>query len=90
MLPLLRVAIVIIAATISATSEGKAGTATITVSAVPVATVTVAPTTLPLVVYSMVRKSVEPRINAISTLMLVGTTVLVWAADRLARGSARA
>jgi spermidine/putrescine transport system permease protein len=46
-------------------------------------------TTLPLVVYSMVRKSVEPTINAISTLMLVVTTVLVWAADRLARGSVR-
>jgi spermidine/putrescine transport system permease protein len=46
-------------------------------------------TTLPLVVYSMVRKSVEPTINAISTIMLVVTTVLVWAADRLARGSAR-
>ena len=35
-------------ATITATSEGKTGTATITVTAVPVATVTVAPTTLPL------------------------------------------
>ena len=35
-------------ATITATSEGKTGTATITVSAVPVATVTVAPGTLPL------------------------------------------
>ncbi len=46
--------------------------------------------TLPLVVYSMVRKSVEPTINAISALVLVGTTALVWAADRLARGSARA
>lgn len=46
-------------------------------------------TTLPLVVYSMVRKSVEPTINAISTLMLIVTTVLVWAADRLARGSGR-
>ncbi|HEX5819641.1 MAG TPA: ABC transporter permease [Gemmatimonadales bacterium] len=46
-------------------------------------------TTLPLVVYSMVRKSVEPTINAISTIMLLVTTVLVWAADRLARGSAR-
>ncbi len=42
-------------------------------------------TTLPLVVYSMVRRSVEPTINAISTLMLVGTTLLVYAADRLAR-----
>jgi spermidine/putrescine transport system permease protein len=47
-------------------------------------------TTLPLVVYSMVRKSVEPTINAISTIMLLVTTALVWAADRLARGSARA
>lgn len=43
-------------------------------------------TTLPLVVYSMVRRSVEPSINAISTLMLVGTTVLVYVADRLTRG----
>jgi len=46
--------------------------------------------TLPLVVYSMVRRSVEPTINAISVIMLVVTTVLVYAADRLARGSARA
>lgn len=46
-------------------------------------------TTLPLVVYSMVRKSVEPTINAISTIMLLVTTVLVWVADRLARGSVR-
>ena len=37
-------------ATITATSEGKSGTAAITVSAVPVATVTVAPATLPLTV----------------------------------------
>jgi uncharacterized protein YjdB len=35
-------------ATITATSEGKSGTATVTVSSVPVATVTVAPTSLPL------------------------------------------
>ena len=35
-------------ATITATSEGKTGTATITVTTVPVASVTVAPTTLPL------------------------------------------
>ncbi|HEX5634491.1 MAG TPA: ABC transporter permease [Gemmatimonadales bacterium] len=46
-------------------------------------------TTLPLVVYSMVRKSVEPTINAISTIMLVVTTALVWLAERLSRGSAR-
>jgi len=37
-------------ATITATSEGKSGTAAITVSPIPVATVTVAPTTLPLIV----------------------------------------
>lgn len=43
-------------------------------------------TTLPLIVYSMVRRSVEPTINAISTLMLVGTTLLVYLADRLVRG----
>ncbi|HUQ80387.1 MAG TPA: Ig-like domain-containing protein [Gemmatimonadaceae bacterium] len=35
-------------ATISATSEGKTGTAAVTVTAVPVASVTVAPSTLPL------------------------------------------
>ncbi len=46
-------------------------------------------TTLPLVVYSMVRRSVEPTINAISTLMLVGTTILVYVADRLVRRSPR-
>lgn len=47
-------------------------------------------TTLPLVVYSMVRKSVEPTINAISALVLLVTTLLVFLADRLARGRARA
>lgn len=47
-------------------------------------------TTLPLIVYSMVRRSVEPTINAISTLMLVGTTVLVYLADRLIRRRDRA
>jgi spermidine/putrescine transport system permease protein len=47
-------------------------------------------TTLPLAVYSMVRKSVEPTINALSALLVIGTTVAVYLADRLARGSARA
>ena len=47
-------------------------------------------TTLPLAVYSMVRKSVEPTINALSALLVVVTTVAVYFADRLARGSTRA
>ena len=41
--------------------------------------------TLPLVVYSMVRRNIEPSINAISTLILVGTTVLIYFADRFGR-----
>ena len=41
--------------------------------------------TLPIVVYGMVRKNVEPSINAISTIILLGTAVLIYVADRLAR-----
>jgi spermidine/putrescine transport system permease protein len=41
--------------------------------------------TLPIVVYSMVRRNVEPSVNAISTLVLVGTSLLIWLADRLMR-----
>jgi spermidine/putrescine transport system permease protein len=41
--------------------------------------------TLPIVVYHMVRKNIEPSINAISTVVLVVTTVLVIAAERLSR-----
>ncbi len=41
--------------------------------------------TLPLVVYSMVRRGIEPSVNAISTIITVGTTVLLLAADRLVR-----
>ena len=41
--------------------------------------------TLPIVVYGMVRKNIEPSINAISTVVLVVTTVLVIAAERLSR-----
>lgn len=41
--------------------------------------------TLPIVVYGMVRKNVEPSINAISTIILVATAVLIYLADRLAR-----
>ncbi|HEU5304704.1 MAG TPA: ABC transporter permease [Gemmatimonadales bacterium] len=42
--------------------------------------------TLPIVVYGMVRKNVEPSINAISTIILLVTAVLIYLADRLARG----
>lgn len=41
--------------------------------------------TLPIVVYSMVRKNIEPSINAISTLILIATTILVYFADKLER-----
>lgn len=43
--------------------------------------------TLPIVVYGMVRKNIEPSINAISTIVLVLTTLLIWASDRLARST---
>jgi spermidine/putrescine transport system permease protein len=41
--------------------------------------------TLPIVVYTMVRKNIEPSINAISTVILVVTTVLVLVAERAGR-----
>jgi spermidine/putrescine transport system permease protein len=41
--------------------------------------------TLPIVVYGMVRKNIEPSINAISTIILVVTALLVYLADRLGR-----
>ncbi len=41
--------------------------------------------TLPLLVYGMVRKNIEPSINAISTLVLVVTSILIYASDRLTR-----
>lgn len=40
-------------------------------------------TTLPLLVYSMVRRGVEPTINAISTIILVVTTTAILVAYRL-------
>lgn len=46
--------------------------------------------TLPLVVYSMVRRNIEPSINAISTLILLVTTLLIYLADRYGRPRARA
>jgi spermidine/putrescine transport system permease protein len=41
--------------------------------------------TLPIVVYGMVRKNIEPSINAISTLILVVTAILIYLSDRLSR-----
>ena len=41
--------------------------------------------TLPIVVYTMVRKNIEPSINAISTLILIVTTILIVVADRASR-----
>ena len=41
--------------------------------------------TLPIVVYTMVRKNIEPSINAISTVILVATTLLILVAHRATR-----
>jgi spermidine/putrescine transport system permease protein len=45
--------------------------------------------TLPIVVYGMVRKNVEPSINAISTIILLVTAGLIYLADRLLRARER-
>jgi spermidine/putrescine transport system substrate-binding protein/spermidine/putrescine transport system permease protein len=42
--------------------------------------------TLPLKIYSMVKTGVTPEINAISSVLLVATLVLVFASERLATG----
>lgn len=44
--------------------------------------------TLPIVVYTMVRKNIEPSINAISTIILIVTTVLIVVANRASREKA--
>jgi spermidine/putrescine transport system permease protein len=44
--------------------------------------------TLPIVVYGMVRRTVEPTVNAISTIILIVTAVLIYLADRLLRKQA--
>jgi spermidine/putrescine transport system permease protein len=46
--------------------------------------------TLPVVVYGMVRRNIEPTVNAISTIVLAVTTLLIWLADRLNRSRAAA
>jgi spermidine/putrescine transport system permease protein len=43
-------------------------------------------TTLPIQIYSMVKSGISPEINAVSTLLLVATGLLLWAASRLERG----
>jgi spermidine/putrescine transport system permease protein len=46
--------------------------------------------TLPVVIYSMIKKSREfPVINALSTLLLIVTFVTVWAAQRLSQGPSK-
>jgi spermidine/putrescine transport system permease protein len=42
-------------------------------------------TTLPLQIYSMLKVGVTPEVNAVSTLILAGTVVLILAAQRLQR-----
>lgn len=42
-------------------------------------------TTLPITIYSMVRRTVEPSINALSTIILLSTSLLILAADWLGR-----
>ncbi len=41
--------------------------------------------TLPVVIYGMVRRNIDPTINAVSTIVLVFTSVLIYGADRLGR-----
>ncbi len=41
--------------------------------------------TLPVVVYTMVRKNIEPSVNAISTIVLVVTTLLLLLSERIGR-----
>lgn len=41
--------------------------------------------TLPMVVYGMVRRNVEPTVNAISTVILVVTSLAIWGMVRLTR-----
>lgn len=43
--------------------------------------------TLPVVVYGMVRRNIDPTVNAISTVVLVITSLLIYGADRLSRQS---
>jgi spermidine/putrescine transport system permease protein len=44
-------------------------------------------TTLPVQIYSMVRSGISPEINAVSTIILVATSLLLFAAYRLEQGA---
>jgi spermidine/putrescine transport system permease protein len=46
-------------------------------------------TTLPLEIYSRLKRGVSPEINAVSCVILVATMLLVYVAQRLERGSMR-
>jgi hypothetical protein len=61
------------------------GGASIVLSAVLGALVALAPYRCQERIYGMVRWSIEPSINAISTIILLVTTGLIYLADRLAR-----
>ena len=41
--------------------------------------------TLPIAIYSMVRRTIEPSINALSTIIIIATSILIFSADRLSR-----
>ena len=41
--------------------------------------------TLPVVIYGMVRRNIDPTVNAVSTVVLVVTTILIYISDRYAR-----
>ncbi len=43
-------------------------------------------TTLPIPIYSMVRSGISPEINAVSTLLLAATSLMLFAAHRLEQG----
>jgi spermidine/putrescine transport system permease protein len=44
-------------------------------------------TTLPVQIYSMLRRGITPEINAVSTLLLLATSLLLFAAHRLEQGA---
>ena len=44
-------------------------------------------TTLPVQIYSMLRRGITPEINAVSSLMLMATSLLLFAAHRLEQGA---
>jgi spermidine/putrescine transport system permease protein len=41
--------------------------------------------TLPVVIYGMVRRNIDPTVNAVSTVVLLVTTILIYFSDRYAR-----